>query len=64
MKSKKLNKPLGLNKQTVANLESEDLSKAKGGACTYPPTGCDSIIKDCLSTFPSICDPCVDTFLC
>jgi hypothetical protein len=58
MKPKKLQKPLGLNKQTIANFELSDLSKvqAKGGACTYPGTGCNTVINPvCCSINPNTC---------
>ena len=55
MKPQKLQKSLGLKKQTIANLENRNLSKVKGGACTYPVTGCDSINKVCCSVNPGTC---------
>ena len=55
MKPKKLQKSLGLKKQTVANLEEKALSQVRGGACTYPATGCDSVNKICCSINPGTC---------
>ncbi len=55
MKPKKLQKPLVLNKQTITNLSKRSASKVKGGACTYPPTGCDSIVRYCCSVNPNTC---------
>jgi natural product precursor len=47
MKTKKFNKKLALNKNTIANLRSQDMNSAKGGIFTddtcdscYPPTYC------------------------
>lgn len=40
MKTKKIEKPLELKKQTIANLGLNAMEKVKGGACTLYPTGC------------------------
>ncbi len=48
MKKQKLNKKLELNKNTVANLGTEDMDDVKGG--TYPS------LPTC--HIPSLCKPC------
>ena len=45
MKTKKLSKKLGLNKNTIANLNTNDMSMIRGGAentdtCNCPGTEC------------------------
>ncbi len=56
MKPKKYQKPLELKKQTVVNLQNHELSKIRGGACTYPETGCNSIaVPVCCSINPNTC---------
>ena len=52
MKTKKLSKKLKLNKETISNLNSSELGKAKGGATYKCPTDyliCDSY-ADCTYT--------------
>lgn len=38
MKTKKISKKLGLNKKTVAHLNSHQLAEIRGGDCTCCPT--------------------------
>lgn len=48
MKPRKL-KTLKLRKETIANLEKNELTQVKGGACTAEWSGCDSIVRMCCS---------------
>jgi len=40
MKTKKTTQKLRLSKTTITNLTQKGMKKLKGGACTYPITGC------------------------
>ncbi len=56
MKPKKYQKPLELKKQTVVNLQKRELSKIRGGACTYPETGCNTLaVPICCSLNRNTC---------
>lgn len=54
MKTKNSQSPLRLKKKTIANLDDKALSKVLGGACTYLPSGCNTIEK-CCSIFLGTC---------
>ncbi len=56
MKPKKYLKPLEFKKQTVVNIQNRELSKLRGGACTYPETGCNTVaVPVCCSINPNTC---------
>jgi natural product precursor len=66
MKPRKL-KTLKLRKETIANLEKNELTKVKGGACTHDWSGCDTINRPCCSVgLEWSCDypPVKDTVTC
>lgn len=79
MKKKKLNLKLQLNKETIANLNSEQMLKIKGGAsetCTScdtcytvcsPYTACNQNTCNCATKEGPTCFPytiCADTCMC
>lgn len=55
MKLKKFEKKLALNKKTIVNLDTNQMSKVNGGYCyTFPKSGC--VITN-FTNCVTVCDP-------
>ena len=58
MKKQKISKKLTLSKHTVAHLDAASMGKLKGGACTWPETGCTALRFCCTEGYgynPNTC---------
>lgn len=57
MKTKKLSKKMGLNKESIANLNTELMKKAKGGICMCKVYTCRTCLPGtCLCLFTHLTD--------
>jgi hypothetical protein len=61
MKTKKLQKKLGLNKETVVHLNNDILKRVRGGVCTCQETGCATALKCQPFTACNNCETLQDT---
>lgn len=58
MRSKRINKKLSLNKETVANLHSDEMNAVQGGT-GISGAPCVSVIIPCTETFHTCLSGCV-----
>ncbi len=63
MKNKRLNKKLSINKNTISNLDGQQLGNAKGGAgtsafnCTSEQPSCMTVCHNCSASCSDECMP-------